>query len=75
MPKRSAVCAPMRSSLPSSAQRITSPKGTPRASIPIGSSADTMPAFACGSKKTVDSEQIAKSDSLTKYIPPPATMP
>jgi len=56
-PKRSAVAAVTRSSVPMSAQRSTSPSGTPRWSIPIGSSAETIPAFACGSKNSASSAQ------------------
>ncbi len=74
-PTRSAVSAVTRSSLPMSAQRSTSPSGTPRCNIPIGSSALTMPTFACGSKKTASSEQMMMSDSLRKYWAPPAHMP
>ena len=74
-PIRRAVSAVIRSSLPMRAQRNTSPRGTPRCSMPIGSSADTMPTLACGSKKTASSEQMMMSDSFKKYCPPPAHSP
>ena len=74
-PSRSAVSAVMRSSLPMSAQRRTSPSGTPRCNMPIGSSALTIPTLACGSKNTASSEQMMMSDSLRKYWAPPAHMP
>ena len=74
-PRRSAVAAVMRSSFPMRAQRSTSPSGTPRCSMPIGSSALTIPTLACGSKNTASSEQMTMSDSLTKYWAPPAQSP
>ena len=74
-PIRRAVSAVMRSSLPISAQRRTSPSGTPRCNMPIGSSADTIPTLAWGSKKAASSEQMMMSASLMKYCPPPAHIP
>ena len=43
--------------------------------MPMGSTADTIPRLACGSKKTASSEQMMMSASLRKYMPPPAHMP
>ena len=74
-PMRSAVAAVIRSSVPISAQRSTSPSGTPRWSMPMGSSALTIPTLACGSKNTASSEQMMMSDSLRKYCAPPAQRP
>ena len=70
-----AVAAVSRSSDPISAHRSTSPSGTPRCSMPIGSTADTIDPLACGSKKVASSPAITMSHSLTMYWPPPAHMP
>ena len=67
IPRRIAVSAVRRSSLPSSAHRSTSPSGTLRRNNPMGSNADTTPRDACGSKNVASSEQMMMSDSLTKY--------